>query len=104
MSMTSDPQARAGAILEIDLGEILGEIAEIAVFNGPFPGTAAEFAAHQLIPVLNDPGQIAEWGELSNSLSALQGGEGGDPLRSNGEGEVGIRRTAGVSPAMRPGR
>src|SRR5260221_13341076 len=152
MSMTSDPQARAGAILEIDLagivanwrqlaqraapalcaavvkanayglgarpvaralsaagcrmffvatldegialrqalgeipGEIPAEIPEIAVFNGPFPGTAAEFAAHQLIPVLNDPGQIAEWGELSNSLSALQGGEGGDPSRRDGEG------------------
>src|SRR6476659_5827269 len=26
---------------------------------------------------------------LGNSLSALKGGEGGDPLRSDGEGEVG---------------
>lgn len=34
---------------------------DIAVFNGLFPGTAAEFAAHDLIPVLNDPGQIEEW-------------------------------------------
>jgi len=120
MSMTSDPAARAGAILEIDLAGIaanwrllarqaaparcaavvkangyglgaapvalalaaagcrmffvatldegialrhaLGEVSEIAVFNGPLPGTAAEFAAHQLIPVLNTPGQIEEWG------------------------------------------
>src|SRR6202140_5584997 len=101
--MTSDPAARAGAVLEIDLGGIvenwrllarqaapalcaavvkangyglgaapvaralasagcrmffvatidegialrhaLGEVPEIAVFNGPLPGTAAEFAA-----------------------------------------------------------
>ena len=34
---------------------------EIAVFNGPPPGSAAEFAAHGLVPVLNAPGQIAEW-------------------------------------------
>src|SRR6202795_2190757 len=104
MSTTSDPAARAGAILEVDLTGIvanwrlvarqaapagcaavvkanayglgaapvaralaaagcrmffvatldegillrrtLGEMPEIAVFNGPFPGTAAEFAAH----------------------------------------------------------
>src|SRR3954454_5391065 len=31
---------------------------EIAVLNGPFAGTAAEFVAHGLIPVLNHPGQI----------------------------------------------
>jgi alanine racemase len=34
---------------------------EIAVLNGPAPGSAAEFAARGLVPVLNDPGQIAEW-------------------------------------------
>ena len=119
MSMTSDPAARAGAILEIDLAGILanwrllarqaapalcaavvkanayglgavpvaralaaagcrmffvatldegialrralGGTPEIAIFNGPLPGTAAEFVVHKLIPVLNDPGQIAEW-------------------------------------------
>jgi alanine racemase len=38
---------------------------EIAVFNGAPPGSAAEFAAHQLVPVLNDPGQIAEWGRIA---------------------------------------
>ena len=37
---------------------------EIAVLNGPFPGTAAEFVAHDLIPVLNHPGQIEEWARL----------------------------------------
>jgi glutamate 5-kinase len=30
------------------------------------------------------------------SLSALQGGEGGDPLRSNGEGEVGVGERSGI--------
>ena len=35
---------------------------EIAVFNGPPPGSAAEFVEHALVPVLNDPGQIEDWG------------------------------------------
>ena len=38
---------------------------EIAVFDGPPPGSAAEFAAHGLVPVLNDPGQIAQWDRLA---------------------------------------
>jgi alanine racemase len=134
MSSASDPAARAGAILEIDLGGIvenwrllarqaapalcaavvkanayglgaapvaralaaagcrmffvatldegialrqsLGEAPEIAVLNGPFPGCAAEFVEHGLIPVLNDPGQIEIWGKLDNALSAPRGGEG----------------------------
>ena len=117
--MSSDPAARAGAVLEIDLDAIvgnwrllaqkaapaacaavvkanayghgaapgaralaaagcrlffvatldegialraaLGPAPEIAVFNGPFPGTEPEFAANRLIPVLNEPGQIAGW-------------------------------------------
>src|SRR5260370_2509689 len=45
----------------IALRQAIGDTAEIAVLNGPLPGTAAEFAAHDLIPVLNDPGQIEEW-------------------------------------------
>jgi ATP-dependent Lhr-like helicase len=32
----------------------------------------------------------------SNALSALQGGEGGDPSRSDGEGEVGAGRRSGI--------
>jgi alanine racemase len=117
--MTSDLAARAGAVLEIDLGGIvanwrllaqmaaparcaavvkadayglgaapvaralaasgcqmffvatldegialraaLGPTPEIAILNGPFPGTAGEFAEHRLIPVLNEPGQIEAW-------------------------------------------
>jgi alanine racemase len=47
----------------------LPEGIEIAVFNGPLPGSAGEFAAHRLVPVLNDPGQIAEW----QRLAALRG-------------------------------
>src|SRR5438132_4457024 len=62
----------------IALRAAIGDTAEIAVLNGPLPGTAADFAAHDLIPVLNHPGQIEEWRD--------------------------IHRTAGVSPARRPGR
>src|SRR5205807_418508 len=41
-----------------------------------------------------------------NALSALQGGEGGDPLRSNGEGEVGLATTleSPTSPLPSPPR
>jgi alanine racemase len=45
----------------IALREALPSICEIAVLNGPVPGSADEFAEYRLIPVLNDPGQIADW-------------------------------------------
>src|SRR5439155_24258599 len=45
----------------IALRAAIGDTGEIAVLNGPLPGTAADFAAHDLIPVLNHPGQIEEW-------------------------------------------
>ncbi len=45
----------------LSLRAVLPGSVEIAVFNGPAPGSAAEFTAHRLVPVLNDPGQIAEW-------------------------------------------
>ena len=48
----------------IALRQLLGQ-PEIAVLNGPHPGTAGEFATHRLIPVLNEPGQIAEWAALA---------------------------------------
>ncbi len=48
----------------IVLRAALGGAPEIAILNGPMPGTAAEFAEHALIPVLNEPGQIAEWREF----------------------------------------
>jgi len=47
----------------IALRAVLPGRQEIAVLNGPLPGTAGEFAAHRLVPVLNDRGQIEEWAE-----------------------------------------
>ena len=35
--------------------------AEIMVLNGPWPGGEGDFAAHDLIPVLNSPEQAAGW-------------------------------------------
>src|SRR3954452_13618112 len=71
----------------IALRRALGDVSdargpEIAVLNGPFPGTEAEFVAHGLIPVLNHPGQIEAWARLGN-VAAPAG-------------------TAGASPACRP--
>ena len=55
------------AILDegIALREALGPEPDIAVFNGPLPGSAAEFVAARLSPVLNDPGQVAAWEGLA---------------------------------------
>jgi alanine racemase len=53
----------------IALRSVLSEPSEIAVFNGASAGAAEEFAEHRLVPVLNDPGQIAEW----RSATACQG-------------------------------
>ena len=44
---------------------------EIAVLNGPLPGSTGEFASHRLIPVLNEPGQIADWAELARRHGGL---------------------------------
>jgi alanine racemase len=53
------------------LRDALAEPIEIAVLNGVLPGTAQEFAAHRLLPVLNDPGQIEEWRGLADEHGAL---------------------------------
>jgi alanine racemase len=45
----------------VSLRATLPKAVEIAVFNGPVRGSAAVFAANGLVPVLNDPGQVAEW-------------------------------------------
>jgi alanine racemase len=45
----------------VALRQSLGAMPEIAVLNGPFPGTGMEFVHHRLIPVLNEPGQIEAW-------------------------------------------
>jgi alanine racemase len=48
----------------IELRRALGAALEIAVFNGPLPGDTREFIDYGLIPVLNEPGQIAAWGSV----------------------------------------
>ncbi len=51
-----------GIALRAALGSTFeGAGIEIAVLNGVLPHQAAAFAAHDLIPVLNDAGQVAEW-------------------------------------------
>jgi alanine racemase len=40
----------------------------IYVLHGPPPGTAADVVEHDLIPVLNDPGQVREWAALCARL------------------------------------
>jgi alanine racemase len=49
----------------IALRGVLGPEPDIAVFNGPLPGSAAEFVAARLMPVLNDPRQVADWKALA---------------------------------------
>ena len=51
----------------IALRQALGPGLEIAVLNGPLPGTAGEFIEHALVPVLNEPGQIEEWGKRATA-------------------------------------
>lgn len=42
--------------------------AAIYVLHGPPSGTAEDFVEHDLVPVLNDPSQIAEWRALCRKL------------------------------------
>jgi alanine racemase len=49
----------------------LSEPVEVAVLNGPMPGSVAEFTAHRLVPVLNDPGQIALWEQAGTRRGQL---------------------------------
>jgi alanine racemase len=53
------------------LRQALPPICEIAVLNGPVPGSADEFAAACLVPVLNHPGQIEEWRNLAGARGPL---------------------------------
>ncbi len=55
----------------IALRQAVGTLPEIAVLNGPLPGTAAEFARYGLIPVLNEPGQVEAWREASGGHPAI---------------------------------
>jgi alanine racemase len=55
----------------IALRRTLPATCQIAVLNGPLPGSAEEFVFHQLIPVLNEPGQIADWTGIARRASGL---------------------------------
>jgi alanine racemase len=44
---------------------------EIAVLNGPVPGSAEEFVFYHLVPVLNEPGQITDWAEIARLHGGL---------------------------------
>jgi alanine racemase len=55
----------------VALRRALGPLPEIAVLNGPLPGTAADFVAFGLIPVLNEPGQIAAWKGAGGARPAI---------------------------------
>jgi alanine racemase len=52
----------------IRLRPLLPADATIYVLHGPPPGTAADFVEHGLVPVLNEPGQVAEWRALCRRL------------------------------------
>jgi alanine racemase len=52
----------------IRLRDIVPADSTIHVLHGPPPGTAADFIAHGLTPVLNDPGQVREWSTLCARL------------------------------------
>jgi alanine racemase len=43
------------------LRQMVPEDSAIYVLHGPPPGTTAEFFQYDLVPVLNDPGQVADW-------------------------------------------
>ena len=54
----------------IALRAALGPAPRILVLHGPLPGTEADCAAHGLVPVLNDPGEIAAWAALCRARGA----------------------------------
>jgi alanine racemase len=55
----------------IALRSALPEPHEIAVLNGPLSGCAPEFVEYGLIPVLNEPGQIADWLQFCSGRGKL---------------------------------
>ncbi|MBV8739824.1 MAG: alanine racemase, partial [Alphaproteobacteria bacterium] len=55
----------------LSLRQTLPGRCEIAVLNGPVSGSGDEFAEARLVPVLNDPGQIAEWQSVAASRGRL---------------------------------
>jgi alanine racemase len=76
MTQVAPALAAAGCSLffvaTLDEGMALRRVlpaAEIAVFHGVLAGTTGEFARARLIPVLNDPGQIAAWRRQARSAA-----------------------------------
>ncbi len=55
----------------IALRAFLPEICEISVLNGVPPGSCDEFVAHRLVPVINHPGQLAEWTSIAERRGEL---------------------------------
>jgi len=52
----------------IRLRQIVPADCTIHVMHGAMPGTARECVRHDLVPVLNDPGQVAEWRAIARDL------------------------------------
>jgi len=77
------------------LRQAVGDGPEIAVLNGPLPGTAEEFVEHRLIPVLNEPGQIDEWQRTEASRTA-----GSSPANAAQTGRVPGRAILHVDTGM----
>jgi alanine racemase len=55
----------------IGLRNAVPSACEIGVFNGPPPGCGEEFVEHGLVPVLNHPGQIADWQKIAGCRGRL---------------------------------
>jgi alanine racemase len=55
----------------IALRGVLPAATKIAIFNGVLPGSADEFVEHRLIPVLNDPAQVADWQHVAARQEGL---------------------------------
>ena len=43
----------------------------IYVLHGPTPGATRDFVAHELVPVLNDPAQVADWRAQARALDRV---------------------------------
>lgn len=52
----------------IRLRQLVPEDCSIHVMHGAMPGAARDCLLHDLVPVLNDPGQVAEWRALAREL------------------------------------
>ena len=55
----------------IALRSVLPGPIEIALLNGLLPGCTRELVEYRLIPVLNEPGQIADWLQICTGLGKL---------------------------------